>query len=91
VITKEPGADSSRVPVATRSEVGVAEGGKLLYRGAGSSIEFIERGANRKVRRCFVQDTVHVWSISLARDRSVAVFDDGDQEEPRVWLVRLRR
>ena len=83
-------ADSSRVPVVTRSEVGVAEGGRLLYRGAGSAIQFIERGTNGKIRRCFVQDTVMVWNVSLSRDRSVAVFEDGDQDEPRVWLVKLR-
>lgn len=83
-------ADSSRVPVVSRSEVGVAEGGALLYRGAGSSIEFIERGSRGRVRRCFVQDS-HVWSVSLSRDRSFAVFDDGDQEQPRLWFVNLRR
>ena len=33
-------ADSSHVPVVSRSEIGVAEDGGLLYRGAGSAIEF---------------------------------------------------
>ena len=84
-------ADSSHVPVVSRSEIGVAEDGGLLYRGAGSAFEFIERGADGRARHCFVQDSVHVWNVSLARDRSIAVFDDGDQEQPRVWLVRLRR
>lgn len=84
-------ADSSRVPAVTRSEVAVADDGALLYRGAGSSIEFIERGAGGRIRRCFIQDAIQVWDVSLARDWSMAVFDDGDQDQPRIWLVRIRR
>jgi hypothetical protein len=79
----------SPLPVVTQSEIGLAADGRLLYRGARTRIEFAEPGAAGALRRCFVQDSVWVWSMSLARDRSFAVFEDGDQESPRLWMVRF--
>lgn len=80
----------SPLPVVTQSEVGLAADGMMLYRGARTAIEFAELGVPGTLMRCFVQDSVWVWSMSLARDRSFAVFDDGDQESPRLWMVRFR-
>ena len=82
--------DASRVPVVSRSEVGAFADGSLLYRGVGNAIEFIEPGAGGRVRRCFVQPDLHVWNVSISEDRSIAVFEVGDEEEAHLWVVRLR-
>jgi len=82
--------DASRVPVVTRSEVGALADGSLLYRGVENAIEFIEPGAGGRVRRCFVQSDLHVWNVSIAEDRSLAVFEVGDEEEAHLWVVGLK-
>jgi hypothetical protein len=48
--------DSSKVPVVTRSQLGVLPDASLLYWGAGSALVFAEPGARGRPRRCFVQD-----------------------------------
>ena len=82
--------DVSRVPAVTRTEVGALAHGSLIYRRVENAIEFIEPGAGGRVRRCFVQAELPVWSPSVAADRSVAVFEVGDEEESDLWLVELR-
>ena len=82
--------DVSRVPAVTRTEVGALADGSLIYRRVENAIEFIEPGAGGRVRRCFVQAELPVWSPSVAADRSVAVFEVGDEEESDLWLVELR-
>jgi hypothetical protein len=82
-------AHASPLPVVTRSEIGLSMDGSLLYRGARTEIEFAEHGPNGRMRRCFVQDSVCVWTMSLARDRSFAVFECGDEEGSSLYMVRL--
>ncbi len=89
-------ADSTRVGIVGRWELGVEAGGRLLYsranNTAGNTIRLFERGPKGRVRSYFVQDSVNVWLIDVARDRSFAVVDDGGDEETeaRLWLVPLR-
>ena len=84
------------MPVVTRSEIGLSADGRLLYRGVRTEIQFAEHGPSGKMRRCFVQDstgvvwTGGVWTISLAPDRSFAVFESSDEESSTLYLVRLR-
>lgn len=82
--------DPSRVPTVSRSKITAFADGSLLYRGVENAIEFIEPGAGGRVRRCFVQPDLQVWNVSIAEDRSVAVFEVGDEEEAHLWVVDLR-
>ena len=82
--------DPSRVPVVTRSEVGALADGSLLYRGVDNALEFIEPGPGGRVRTYLVQSGLHVWHPSVAPDRTLAVFEDGDEEEAHLWIVRLK-
>ena len=82
--------DLTTTPVS-RLQLGVSPDGRLLYRRAGTSatkeIQFLERGGNGRVRRCYVVNS-DVYLISLAPDRSFAVFSYGDEEEDILWLLR---
>jgi len=83
-------ADSTRVPAVHRSGLGVADGGALLFRAWRDTIEFAERGATGRVRRIFTRGA-NAFRLSLASDKSFCVFDDGDQDQPRIWLVKLKQ
>lgn len=84
--------DSTSMPRFSRHEVGVTSDGRLIYaRGqphATSEIRFWERGARGRSRRCFVPDSVGVWLVALAPDRSFVVFSSGDEEQMDLWLAR---
>jgi|GEM_PF-6812486 len=91
--TTDEAPDLTTTPVS-RSQLGVTQDGRLLYRRAGTSstneIEFLERGANGRARRCYVTNS-DVYLISLAPDRSFAVFTYGDEEDGEIlWLLRWR-
>jgi hypothetical protein len=87
--------DSTRIIIYSRWLLGATQDGRLLYiRGSPSAtneIEFLERGEKGRIRRCFVQDTLAVWLMAVAPDRSFAVFSCGDMEEDLdLWLIRWR-
>jgi dipeptidyl aminopeptidase/acylaminoacyl peptidase len=86
--------DSTRTPAFSRSEIGVTSDGRLIYaRGqphATDEIRFWERGTRGGSRRCFVPDSVGVWLVALAPDRSFVVFSSGDEEQMDLWLARWR-
>ena len=81
--------DVSRVSAVTRMEVGALADGSLIYRRVENAIEFIEPVAGGRLRRCFVQADLPVWNPSVAEDRSVAVFEVGDEEKSDLLLVEL--
>ena len=87
-------ADSTRMPTFSRWEIGVTSDGRLIYSRAQpnetNEIRFWERGARGRSRRCFVQDSLGVWLVALAPDRSFVVFSSGDEEEMDLWLARWR-
>jgi hypothetical protein len=78
----------------SRWEVAVTSDGRLIYaRGqphATNEIRFWERGARGRSRRCFVQDSLAVWMVAMAPDRSFVVFSWGDEEQIDLWLARWR-
>lgn len=86
--------DSTTVPAYSRHELGATHDGRLIYaRGQPhetSEIRFWERGARGRSRRCFVPDSLGVWLVALAPDRSFVVFSTGDEEEMDLWLARWR-
>jgi hypothetical protein len=77
--------DSSRVPAYSRHELEATSDGRLIYaRGQPhetNEIRFWERGARGRSRRCFVQDSLGVWMVALAPDRSFVVSSCGDEEQ----------
>jgi hypothetical protein len=85
-------AEHSSLPAVTREEVGVLPDGMLAYRGGWSAIEFYALGVQGRSRRLLLPDTVDAWIVSVSSDRSMAAFDNRnqDQEEARVYLARLR-
>ncbi len=86
--------DSTSMPRFSRREVGLTSDGRLIYaRGQPHEtreIRFWERGARGRSRRCFVQDSLGVWLVALAPDRSFVVFSCGDEEQMDLWLARWR-
>ena len=90
--SSDDSAEHSSLPAVTREEVGVLPDGMLAYRGGWSAIEFYALGVQGRSRRLLLPDTVDAWIVSVSSDRSMAAFDNRnqDQEEPRVYLARLR-
>lgn len=86
--------DSTRTPAYSRHELEATADGRVIYaRGQPretNEIRFWERGARGASRRCFVQDSLGVWLVSLAPDRSFVVFSSGDEEQMNLWLARRR-
>jgi hypothetical protein len=90
--SSDDSAEPTSLSPVTREELGVLADGMLAYRGGWSAIEFHELGVRGTTRRLLLPDTVDAWIVSVASDRSMAAFDNRnqDQEEPRVYLTRLR-
>ena len=84
-------AEPSSLPVVTREELGVSPDGILAYRGGWSAIEFYALGVQGRTRRLLLP--VDSWIVSISNDRSMAAFDNRnqDQEDPRIYLARLTR
>lgn len=80
----------ARMPPVSRWQMGMSADGGLLYRGAGNTIEIAEPGATGRVRRYVLPEGFTPWDVSLALDRSFAVFSQGDEEQQDLWLVRLK-
>jgi len=90
--SSDDSAEHSSLPAVTREEVGVLPDGMLAYRGGWSAIEFHELGVQGRTRRLLLPDTVNAGIVSVASDRSMAAFDNRnqDQEDPRIYVARLK-